>query len=25
MSPSGNGLKVFVEVSTELEHYDIAY
>ncbi len=24
-SPSGNGLKVFVEVSTELEHHDIAY
>jgi len=25
ISPSGNGLKVFVEVSTELEHHDIAY
>ncbi len=24
ISPSGNGLKVFVEVSTELEHHDIA-
>ncbi len=25
ISPSGNGLKVFVEVSTELVHHDIAY
>jgi hypothetical protein len=25
ISPSGNGLKVFVEVSTGLEHHDIAY
>lgn len=25
ISPSGNGLKVFIEVSTELEHHDIAY
>lgn len=25
ISPSGNGLKVFVEVSTELEYHDIAY
>jgi hypothetical protein len=25
ISPSGNGLKVFVEVNTELEHHDIAY
>jgi hypothetical protein len=25
ISPSGNGIKVFVEVSTELEHHDIAY
>lgn len=25
ISPSGNGLKVFVEVSTELQHHDIAY
>ena len=25
ISPSGNGLKVIVEVSTELEHHDIAY
>lgn len=25
ISPSGNGLKVFVEVSTLLEHHDIAY
>lgn len=25
ISPSGNGLKVFVEVSTALEHHDIAY
>lgn len=25
ISPSGNGLKVFVEVSTQLEHHDIAY
>jgi hypothetical protein len=25
LSPSGNGLKVFVEVSTELEYHDIAY
>jgi hypothetical protein len=25
ISPSGNGLKVFVEVSTDLEHHDIAY
>ena len=25
ISPSGNGLKVFVEVSTELEHHAIAY
>jgi hypothetical protein len=25
ISPSGNGLKVFVEVSTELERHDIAY
>jgi|LauGreDrversion4_2_1035121.scaffolds.fasta_scaffold02383_5 hypothetical protein len=25
ISPSGNGLKVFVEVSTELEHHVIAY
>ena len=25
ISPGGNGLKVFVEVSTELEHHDIAY
>ena len=24
-SPSGNGLKVFVEVTTEQEHHDIAY
>lgn len=25
ISPSGNGLKVFIEVNTELEHHDIAY
>lgn len=25
ISPSGNGLKVFVEVNTGLEHHDIAY
>ena len=25
ISPSGNGLKVFVEVSTQLQHHDIAY
>lgn len=25
ISPSGNGLKVFVEVSTELKYHDIAY
>lgn len=25
VSPSGNGLKVFVEVTTEMEHHDIAY
>lgn len=25
VSPSGNGLKVFVEVDTDLEHHDIAY
>ncbi len=25
ISPSGNGLKVFVEVNTKLEHHDIAY
>lgn len=25
ISPSGNGLKVFVEVTTEPEHHDIAY
>jgi len=25
ISPSGNGLKVFIEVSTGLEHHDIAY
>ncbi|MBL0233299.1 MAG: hypothetical protein IPQ08_06500 [Chitinophagaceae bacterium] len=25
ISPSGNGLKVFIEVNTEIEHHDIAY
>lgn len=25
ISPSGKGLKVFIEVNTELEHHDIAY
>ena len=25
VSPSGNGLKVFIEVNTEIEHHDIAY
>ncbi len=25
ISPSGNGLKVFIEVNTEIEHHDMAY
>jgi hypothetical protein len=25
VSPSGNGLKVFIEVNTEIKHHDIAY
>ncbi|MBL0202208.1 MAG: hypothetical protein IPP81_19230 [Chitinophagaceae bacterium] len=25
ISPSGNGLKVFIEVNTEIGHHDIAY